>query len=303
LENNSQKETAPAVSIGLFVYNGEATLEKALDSLLLQRFSDFELIISDNASTDRTGAICERYAKIDPRIRYIRQDKNIGPYKNLEYVLDQARGEYFMWAAADDIRSTDYLEVNYSYLENHLDYVAPMSPNCYEGEEDQLEKLIDFSLEGGLYERLQGFLSNCWKSHGVFYSLARTSCLKNSDVVGRSYTAADWSVNVDLLVKGKIKRVSDGKFIIGLSGVSSSPDSYKSFRKRNIEYIFPLYEFSVRFIKTVFRSNDISITERMKLLYALAALNLNTAYTFVTALMINTIKSILRLKRNKQKEI
>lgn len=93
------------------VYNGEKFVLDAINSLILQTFSDFELIISDNASTDCTEAICREVASRDSRIRYIRQDQNCGPVANFQFVLDQAVGEYFMWAAADDRRETDFLRL------------------------------------------------------------------------------------------------------------------------------------------------------------------------------------------------
>jgi glycosyltransferase involved in cell wall biosynthesis len=107
---------APHVSIGLPVYNGEPFIREALDSLLMQTFTDFEVIISDNASSDRTEAICREYATRDKRIRYLRQAKNLGASTNFQFVLEEAVGEYFMWAAADDIRSPDCLQ---TYL-NHI---------------------------------------------------------------------------------------------------------------------------------------------------------------------------------------
>lgn len=100
----------PQVSIGMPVYNGEKFIREALDSLLAQTFTDFELIISDNASTDGTEAICREYAAKDSRIRYVRQAKNLGPVANFKYVLDEAVGEYFMWAAHDDRRHPIALE-------------------------------------------------------------------------------------------------------------------------------------------------------------------------------------------------
>ncbi len=100
---------APKVSIGMPVYNGAAYISKALDSLLAQTFSDFELIISDNASIDGTDKICRRYAARDARVRYIRQDVNRGASANFSFVLDEARGEYFMWAASDDIWLPDFI--------------------------------------------------------------------------------------------------------------------------------------------------------------------------------------------------
>ncbi len=100
----------PRVSIGMPVYNGEKFIRDALDSLLAQTFSDFELIISDNASTDDTEAICRDYAAKDVRIRYVRQAENLGAAANFKFVLDEAVGEYFMWAAHDDRRSTIAIE-------------------------------------------------------------------------------------------------------------------------------------------------------------------------------------------------
>jgi glycosyltransferase involved in cell wall biosynthesis len=92
----------PFVSIGMPVYNGERFIRQAIDSLLVQDYENFELIISDNASTDTTGNICQRYADGDARIRYLRNEINLGVSPNHKRVLEMARGEYFKWAAHDD---------------------------------------------------------------------------------------------------------------------------------------------------------------------------------------------------------
>lgn len=92
----------PKVSIGLPVYNGEEFIREAIDSLVAQTFTDFELIVSDNASVDGTEAICQEYVRSDSRIVYHRQGENLGATANFEFVLDRAAGEFFMWAAADD---------------------------------------------------------------------------------------------------------------------------------------------------------------------------------------------------------
>lgn len=99
------------VFIGMLVYNGERYVGEAIDSLLNQSFSDFTLFISDDASTDNTQAICERYAQKDPRIIYHRQEKNIGMFPNFKFVLDSARSDYFMWASHDDLWDKDFLKV------------------------------------------------------------------------------------------------------------------------------------------------------------------------------------------------
>jgi glycosyltransferase involved in cell wall biosynthesis len=100
----------PRLSVGLPVYNGEHYVAESLEALLGQTFHDFELIISDNASTDCTADICQHYAKIDSRIRYFRQEVNIGLAPNHNFVVDQARGGLFKWAAGDDFYAPDLLK-------------------------------------------------------------------------------------------------------------------------------------------------------------------------------------------------
>ena len=92
----------PKVSVGLPVYNGEKYLPNALTGLLQQDFEDFEIIVSDNASTDMTRDICLEYAQKDARIRYFRNDANIGLPANFNRAFDLSRGEFFKWAAHDD---------------------------------------------------------------------------------------------------------------------------------------------------------------------------------------------------------
>ena len=100
---------APRVSIGLPVYNGEKYLRSALDSLLAQDYGDFELIVSDNASTDRTAEICEQCANNDERVRFLRSDRNLGAVANFNKVFGLSSGEYFMWAAHDDLWHPSYI--------------------------------------------------------------------------------------------------------------------------------------------------------------------------------------------------
>jgi glycosyltransferase involved in cell wall biosynthesis len=99
----------PRVSVGLPVFNGENFISQTIASILAQTFTDFELIISDNASTDRTEAICRNYVAQDPRIRYYRNDRNLGAAANFNRVFALASSEYFKWAAHDDALAPEYL--------------------------------------------------------------------------------------------------------------------------------------------------------------------------------------------------
>ena len=100
----------PRVSIGLPVFNGQQYLAAAVDSLLNQTFCDFELIISDNASTDHTPEICQEFLRRDSRVRYHRQETNRGAPWNFNRVFQSARGQYFKWHAADDLCAPTLLE-------------------------------------------------------------------------------------------------------------------------------------------------------------------------------------------------
>src|SRR6267143_3848257 len=117
-------QSAPLLSIGLFVYNGERFLEETLDSILSQTFTDFELIISDNASTDSTGEISEAYVRRDSRIRYYRGEKNMGAGWNVRRVYELATGKYFKQAAVDDLLEPDFLRRCVEVLERDPDCVV-----------------------------------------------------------------------------------------------------------------------------------------------------------------------------------
>jgi glycosyltransferase involved in cell wall biosynthesis len=100
----------PGVTVTLPVFNGERYVATALEALLAQTFDDFELVISDNASTDGTEAICRSFAARDPRVRYVRHSINRGLVWNHRFALGQATGQYFAWANHDDIHGGTWLE-------------------------------------------------------------------------------------------------------------------------------------------------------------------------------------------------
>ncbi len=101
----------PRISIGLPIRNGEKFLREALDSLLSQTIQDVEIVIADNASTDSTEQICREYESRDPRIKYVRREVNKGIIDNFNFVFKESRGEFFKWAAADDLCGPRFLEL------------------------------------------------------------------------------------------------------------------------------------------------------------------------------------------------
>jgi len=287
------KEDCPLVSIGMPVYNGEQFIKAALDSIMGQSFTNFELIISDNSSTDETGHICREYAARDERIKYLRQAGNIGAYANFKLVLDEARGEYFMWAACDDTRSPDFIEVNFNFLSKNPDYVASTSPNGFDNLPLDQQKLVDFALDGGKFERFVQFFDHCWCSHGIFYSLIRTDMLRGCEFIGQSFIGADWAVNLYLVSNGKVNRVKEGLILSGTKGISNSSNAFSAFRNHLIEWVLPLFEvtrITLRLIK------DFPVKQKIKILLVLGEVNYQASkYQFM--ILLSRIKRKWILKR------
>lgn len=128
------------MSIGMPIYNGALFIRRALDSLLSQTYKNFELIISDDASSDETSLICQDYLKRDARIKFFRQPQNLGLVKNFAFVLNLAQGEYFMWAAQDDWWDKRFIEKMLEALKKNPKYVVAMSHFKIKRESGEIEE-------------------------------------------------------------------------------------------------------------------------------------------------------------------
>jgi glycosyltransferase involved in cell wall biosynthesis len=168
------------------VYNGAKYIRDALDSLLSQTFTDFELVISDNASTDSTQIICEEYACRDSRIVYVRQKINAGAVANFEFVLERARASIFMWAAYDDKWEKNYLMEATSFLkEREIDFIFPSF--SVTSIQLKIRKIFDADLYRFIesvdrQRRVMQFIALHHDSHkcNIVYSLFRTKFLKDA---------------------------------------------------------------------------------------------------------------------------
>ncbi|NWF37940.1 glycosyltransferase [Mariprofundus sp. NF] len=257
------------------VFNGEQLVRTALDSLLAQSFGDFELIISDNASTDGTEQVCREYAGRDERIRYVRQTTNIGASANFKVVLDEAHGEYFMWAACDDTRSPDFIDLNAKFLSENPEYVASTCPNGFDDRPLGQQKLINFALDGEKFDRFVQFFEHCWLSHGIFYSLIRTDVLRGCNMIGQSFIAADWAIDLYLASKGKVNRTKNGYEIFGVKGISRGSAAYSEFRNHVIEVLLPFFRLTKYVVNL---TDDLSFKQRSRILLILMKLNLSVAF-------------------------
>lgn len=213
---------APLVSIGMPVFNGERTLCPALDSLLGQTFADFELIISDNASTDRTEEICRARAARDARVRYLRQERNIGSHGNFRFVLQQALGQDFMWAAVDDLWAPTFVEENLHILATEPDVVASMSKvRLLPARRDlPADAGGTYPLMGAPEQNVRRYLRNP-QFNSRMYALFRTKAIRES-MVPELCLGFDWLVIVRTLRFGKHYEVNKRLFTRNTKGESSS---------------------------------------------------------------------------------
>jgi glycosyltransferase involved in cell wall biosynthesis len=203
----------PRVSIGLPVYNGENYLEKSLESLQAQTFSEFELIISDNASNDRTREICLDYASRDRRIQYHHIDINVGGANNFNQLAFLASGEYFKWAAHDDLCAPQFVEKCIEVLEND-----PSTVLCYPRTILIDERGTAFGkYADGLHlqdpqahRRLHQFFDTQGLCHAV-YGLIRHAPLMTTRLEG-NYAMADRVLLAELTLRGKIYELPDELF-------------------------------------------------------------------------------------------
>jgi glycosyltransferase involved in cell wall biosynthesis len=200
----------PRVSIGVPVRNGERFLGEALDSLLAQSYTDFELIISDNASSDRTEAICREYAARDPRVRYYRSDEDMGLANNFNYLFIRARGDYFKWAAADDVHEPDWVAKCVEVLERDKDVVLAYGKARFidenGGSVDKIDPGFDLRSEKAPDRVRHVIYATSWVN--AIFGLVRSNSLANTRLLP-SYPGGDYPLLGELAMAGKFVEVPD----------------------------------------------------------------------------------------------
>ena len=200
---------APRVSIGLPVYNGGNYLAEALEALLGQSYEDFELIISDNASTDGTPEICRRYEKQDSRIRYVRQPRNIGLAPNHNFVVGQARGDLFRWAAHDDLYGRDLLKRCVDALDEHPQFALAQSWSVTLDASTAPMKLIKYPAATASLRAPERFRSMLFDGKGDYtYAVIRTDILRRMPLLN-SYHFAERTLITEIALHGPFYQVPD----------------------------------------------------------------------------------------------
>jgi glycosyltransferase involved in cell wall biosynthesis len=201
----------PQLSIGLPVYNGEKYLAESLDALLGQSYEDFELIISDNASTDGTADICRHYAKQDSRIRYVRQQRNIGCAPNHNFLVGQARGELFKWASSDDLYGRDLLKRCIDALNEDRRIVLAHSWTATIDKSGIVTRAAEYSLTTASPRAPQRFRSMLFDKGGDdVYGVIRAEVLRRTTL--GSYHHADRTIVTEIALHGPFHQVPDWQY-------------------------------------------------------------------------------------------
>jgi len=241
---NKSMNYFPTVSIGMPVYNCGRFIKKAIDSLLKQTFSDFELIISDNCSTDDTVEICEQFEKLDKRVKFFRQKENLGSILNFNFVLSQATGKYFMWAASDDWWGSEHVMRCVNILETDPATIAAITRS--EIVDGGIVNSGDFPITSNCFIIRQFLYLMNPGPNSRFYSLYRVEFVKKIEVHRYDFFAGDWAIVYDLLKYGKFKTDLNYTGFYKLSHSDAGSDSRKMIKylqKNNKPIYFPLSDF------------------------------------------------------------
>lgn len=210
------RDNTPRISVGMPVYNGERYIKETLDSILSQTFDDFELIISDNASTDGTAQICREYIIREPRVRYFRNEKNLGAAWNYNKVFNLSTGKYFKWAPADDVCAPEFLERCIDILDHYPGVVLcyPRTTLIDEKSEVIGEYLNELHLQSDKpHERFKRFQERFY-THNHCYpllGLIRNSSLKKTRLIG-TFRSSDEILLGELILLGKIFEVPENLY-------------------------------------------------------------------------------------------
>ena len=267
--------TQKKISVGLPVFNGEQFIRKKLESLLSQTFTNFELIISDNASTDSTSEICKEFEKRDKRIRYYKQNKTSKPLLNYDFVLQKAQCEYFVWTAVDDILLPEFLEKNLEVMVRNKNVVCSASQVKYFGSNrdywaekakqsvfrhfikktvERFQNLQNYPTSGTFESKFRYYLK-LRGHHHIFYGIYRTEQLKKIiyDVISgiNQPHAIDLAIILNALRFGDFSVVNEvlmHRYDGGISaqGFFSHKKSQKTNFLKTILYNYPFTRWCFR---------------------------------------------------------
>jgi len=203
----------PLVTIGLPVYNSERYVEKSLDSLLAQTYSDFILIINDNASTDRTPEICQKYAENDRRVRYYRNEKNIGNPRNFNRIFELTETRYLKWSTADDLWEPTFLQRAMEIMKADPDIILCYPKTYLIDADGRITKEYEDNLhlvQDDPADRFLALISTIGLSH-QHLGVMRVADVQKTHLL-RTHVASDINLLAEMTLYGKIHELPERLF-------------------------------------------------------------------------------------------
>lgn len=260
----------PTVTMGMPVYNEEKNVAEAIESLLAQTYRNFVLIISDNASTDKTGEICKKYAQTDKRIVYVRQEKNIGSLLNFKVPVDMATTPFFMWCSGNDKWDPTFIEKLLPALENKDIVLSYPEAAVIYPDGTFSEPYEDNNTTSQIDDPVKRYLNFLWHSRirisNMFYGIWRTESLKRCSL-DLLVVAPDIIILHEAALEGKFKMYKEVLFWMKKTNVQVIKN-----RKQKI-----LKQFSHLTGRPIGKETPVSIT--VSLIWAIVTIPFNRRYT------------------------
>jgi glycosyltransferase domain-containing protein len=246
----------PLVTISIPTYNRESTLPKTIESVLSQTYTNLEIIIGDNASTDSTERLSKHYSSLDNRIRYVRHSENLGATGNFNKLLELASGEFFMWLADDDWIDDSYINNCLSFLLSHKDYSLVCGRGVLYRDGVFWKEDYSTNIEESEPKRRVVFYYKTVESNSCFYGLTYTSILRELGGI-QDILSADWLLVASLAYLGKVKSISESAICKEMSGHSSTMSSLLHLLKLPPIlahfYLYLLYQAWIIFSQTLWK--------------------------------------------------
>lgn len=269
--------TRPVLAIGMPVFNGERYLESTVESILAQDFVDFELVISDNGSTDATADICAQYAAGDARIRYIRHDQNRGAAWNYNYVFQITDSEFFKWAACDDLLAPEYASECLSLLRVNPEAVLCHTLTADIDETGVVTRAWHGQPNGTQTSAVDRFTDLVMRRHQCFpvFGIIRSDVLRHTNLIG-AYTESDDVLVAELALFGRFLEVPDCLFF-RREHPERSVTAHQRTRERTGWFdpsregriVFPTWRIAREYVRSV-STAPLNTTDRLRCLGTVA---------------------------------
>jgi len=278
------------VTIGIPVYNSERSIKRRIEEICSQTFQDFVIVISDNASTDKTRHICEEFSKEDERISIFHQEKNRGQYWNFNFILSKANTEYFVMATGDDIWSKNFLEKNVEFLEKNKQFVGSISEVSLFHRNENNIKLINntkkfqyaISINSHFEKRLSSYLK--YNMAAQYYSVFKTKDIKFANFYKKNSNNGMWQSDfatiLKILKRGRLNVDTESFYHKEITSQSKSVIQYmKKMKFSNSEILFSKIIFSSWFLK------EFGIREFFKNFHVLSFYNIKWSRSIIGEIM------------------